>query len=389
MGIPRQAAIQLLVIQGTPFCNLDCRYCYLPNRNDRRRISEETLCQTYARVFESPFLGDNLTVVWHAGEPLVLPISFYERAIATAERMKPAKLAITHSFQTNGTLLTREWAAFLKKIDARTGVSLDGPREMHDSTRRTRSGTGSFDRTMAGIRLLQEIDAPFHVITVLTASSMLAPDQFYDFYRAHHIRNVCFNIEEIEGDNRTSTLNIEEAPALFRAFLHQFLRRIKDDKATDFWVRELAGGHAAIIHAPDAGMPNPQVEPFRILSVDVDGNVSTFSPELLGTASPGFSNFVIGNVYRQSLEEMAEADALKHLWKEISLGVDACRQHCSYFRLCGGGSPANKLFETGTFRSTETMYCRLSRQSVLDVALEDIEAYLHSEGARHAMAATN
>src|SRR5688572_7242683 len=97
---------ELLIIQGTAFCNLDCSYCYLPNRDDRRRMELTTLRLIFERVFESPFIGTTLTVVWHSGEPLVLPIDFYRSAFDLADELQPADLSLSHSFQTNGTLIS-------------------------------------------------------------------------------------------------------------------------------------------------------------------------------------------------------------------------------------------------------------------------------------------
>src|SRR5205807_3564276 len=97
-------SIQLLVIQPTPFCNIDCRYCYLPDRGNKAVVAEATLRNLFSQVFESDWVRDGVTVVWHAGEPLVLPIDFYRQAFRLIDDLKPAGLQVCHSFQTNGTL---------------------------------------------------------------------------------------------------------------------------------------------------------------------------------------------------------------------------------------------------------------------------------------------
>src|SRR5262245_10436504 len=78
--------IELVVIQASPFCNIDCRYCYLPNRSSRKVIDERTLAKIYERLFQSAYLGESLELLWHAGEPLTLPIRFYERALALLQQ---------------------------------------------------------------------------------------------------------------------------------------------------------------------------------------------------------------------------------------------------------------------------------------------------------------
>ena len=144
--------IELLVVQPTPFCNIDCCYCYLPDRNSKAVVARQTLHNLFSQVFASGWVGDNLSVVWHAGEPMVLPIDFYCTAFRMIDRLKPAGVEVAHSFQTNGTLIDEAWCAFFAEERIGVGVSIDGPKQFHDRYRLTRAGRGTFDRTMAGIR---------------------------------------------------------------------------------------------------------------------------------------------------------------------------------------------------------------------------------------------
>src|ERR1700757_1073862 len=107
--------LRLLVLQPTPFCNINCRYCYLPDRASRARMSIETLELVCTRVFESPWLGDKLEVAWHAGEPLTVPLTWYEEGIALMAEHCPPGLALEHRFQTNGLLLDHDWARFFAR----------------------------------------------------------------------------------------------------------------------------------------------------------------------------------------------------------------------------------------------------------------------------------
>jgi uncharacterized protein len=126
--VPR---IELLVIQPTPFCNIDCRYCYLPQRHSKAVVSWETLANLFTQIFASGWIGDCLSVVWHAGEPLVMPLEFYRNAFRLIERLKPAQLAVAHSFQTNGTLIDEPWCEFFADERVSVGVSIDGPKRRH------------------------------------------------------------------------------------------------------------------------------------------------------------------------------------------------------------------------------------------------------------------
>jgi uncharacterized protein len=379
--------IDILVVQPTPFCNLDCAYCYLPHRTDRRRMSTQTLRRTLESVFASGFVGDRLTLAWHAGEPLVLSRRYYEEAFTIAESLRPAGVTLTHSIQTNATTLDGGWAAFLRDHGVQVGVSLDGPQHLHDARRRTRGGGGSFERTMKGVRALQAAGTPFHVICVLSDASLQEPDALFDFFVGHDIRRVGFNIDEQEGANGRSSLDRPGVDRRFRAFLRRMLGRIRRSSPGTLTVREFEGAVAAILGDGVAGRPealhgNPQTVPFRLTAVDVDGNLSTFSPELLDLRHPHYGDFRLGNVHRHALADIATGSPLARLAADIAIGTDNCRAICPYFALCGGGAPANKLYETGTFAATETLYCRLTTKAVVDVVLEEMEAAVASRPLR-------
>jgi len=108
-------------------------YCYLPNRSDKGRMGFDVLEKVFTNVFGSDFLGERLRICWHAGEPTTLPVSYYREAFSIIDRLKPASLKAAHEFQTNAILLDSDWCGLLKeRTDLSMGVSLDGPKHIHD-----------------------------------------------------------------------------------------------------------------------------------------------------------------------------------------------------------------------------------------------------------------
>src|SRR5277367_4615305 len=107
--------IETVVVQPTPFCNINCTYCYLPQRDLKTVMQQSTIATLFAKIFASGWISQGLTVIWHAGEPLVVPVSFYETAFAAIETLRPAGLQLRHSFQTNGMLITPRWCELFKK----------------------------------------------------------------------------------------------------------------------------------------------------------------------------------------------------------------------------------------------------------------------------------
>jgi len=365
-------SIEMLVLQSTPFCNLDCSYCYLPDRASTERMSEATLEQAFAKTFASPFLSPHLTVLWHAGEPLVPGVGYYERAFAILNLLRPKSVTVSHSFQTNATLLTQTWVDFFRMHDVRVGVSVDGPRLLHDRSRKARNGNGSFERVMRGIRVLQDNGYPFHVITVLTRESLRAPRALYDFYVENGITEVAFNIEEIEGDHVSSSLLDCAADAEVHAFYEAFYD-LAETGLAKLQVREFIGAFASIANPESEYYGNPLAEPMRTVSIGVNGEIGSFSPELLGYGSERHGTFTFGNIHQNDFADVLRDPKFVAVNAEIARGIERCRQSCEYFGICRGGSPANKLFENGSFESTETLFCRLSKKAVIDVVLGRVE----------------
>jgi len=372
--------IRTIVLQPTPFCNIRCKYCYLPTRDDTSVMSLDTVKATFERVFASSYAASHITVIWHAGEPLVLPVSYYESAFQAIEQLRPSKVEIRHSFQTNATLVSKEWADLFRRWNVGVGVSIDGPRQMHNANRVTRAGKGTFDRAIRGARLLKEEGIPFHVISVLSREGLDRPEELHAFYLEEGIEDVCFNVEESEGDHVSElmTLSRDSMREKFHNFLHRFWTISRERPGINF-IREIDGLIPRIFRPEEAQVGNDQVEPFAMLNVDCQGNASSFSPELLGYKNDRYSDFIVGNVHLHTLEQMRESPAMLAMTSDIKSGVEACREECGYFSICGGGAPVNKLSENGTFASTQTSFCNLIQITPADLilgAFEQVESSL-------------
>ena len=359
----------MLVLQPTGFCNIDCRYCYLPDRTKHTKMPDDVVSAAADMLVQNNLLRDHLSVVWHAGEPLVLPASYYDNAMAIVRDKIPDTCKITHYVQTNATLITQEWCDVFSRNDVSVGVSMDGPKQLHDLNRVTRSGAGTYDTVMKGIRLLQKNNINFHIISVLTKRALFFPDEFYAFFVENGIEEVCFNVEEIEGANDQSTLSTNGVEKLYRQFMERFLK-LAGAESKIKRLREFAHAYGALFLQNTAEKINDQASPLAIVSVATNGDFSSYSPELLGIVDKRFGDFTLGNVVDNQLCDIIETEKFKSIHTEIAAGVQACQAGCPYFSVCGGGAPANKFFETGQFSSTETLYCKLTVQVVTDIVLK-------------------
>jgi uncharacterized protein len=304
---------------------------------------------------------------------MVLPIAFYRDAFRMIDCLKPADLPLAHSFQTNGTLINEVWCDFFIEEKVNLGVSIDGPKRFHDRNRLTRSGRGTFDKTIAGIRLLRRRDVPFHVISVLSTASLAEPREMFDFYVEEGIERVCFNVEESEGDHLSQTFANDGVADAYYRFLSEFWRLSAAAPGKITFIREIEHALQQVIRPKDAPFSNQLVEPFSITSMDWAGNVSTFSPELLGLKSADYGDFLLGNINRDALVDLPRRANFARMLADIDTGVAMCRERCEYFSVCGGGEPVNKLAENGTFASTETTYCRTTKMRATDLVLDALE----------------
>jgi len=225
---------------------------------------------------------------------------------------------------------------------------------------------------MRGVRVLQDNAYPFHVITVLTRESLRCVREMFDFYVDNGFTQIAFNIEEVEGDHHASSLQQDGIDAQVRTFFREFIELV-DAHGSKLEVREFLGAFAGISNADAARYGNPMAQALRVVSVGVNGELSTFSPELLGNSTPRHGSFVFGNVHDDAIADMLTDTKFQTVQAEIERGLERCRRDCGYFDICLGGSPVNKLFENGSFDSTETLFCRLSKKAVIDVVLERVE----------------
>src|SRR5260370_21154918 len=151
--------------------------------------------------------------------------------------------------------------------------------------------------------------------------------------------------------------------------MRRFCHVARDSGRVKF-LREIDLAIPRLFRPSEAPWRNIQTEPLAMLNVDSHGNVSSFSPELLGLKNEAYGDFLLGNINTQSLDSIHDARQLSALLRDIQARVAACRAECEYFSVCGGGAPVNKLFENGSFASTKTSYCTLTQIVPTDLILE-------------------
>ncbi|MER5492145.1 cyclophane-forming radical SAM peptide maturase AmcB [Streptomyces sp. NPDC002490] len=354
-------APQTVVVQPTTWCNLDCRYCYLPFRKLKRQMPAAVAAALAASVAQLTASGSpTIGLVWHGGEPLAVGPQKFTRLLAPFEDLRRAG-CIRHYVQTNATLITDTWCELLAAHDISVGVSIDGPATMNALRVDLRSKP-AFDRVLRGTQRLRAHGVPFSVISVVTTASITRPEELLEFLAELGCHSAGFNIEEIEGVNAGRQVpTSEQAEEFWRRTLTW--SRSHHDRLE---VRELdrLGEYLHLIRTGQrAEWDERRHDP--IPTVSVTGDVVLLSPELADTAEAAYDDFRAGNILHHPLDEiLGHAHRLRYV-RDFLTGLDRCQAECPFFDFCRGAQAANRYFENGSLQSTETNHCRVSRQALI------------------------
>ena len=180
-------SFHLLAKPTGPICNLDCEYCFFLSKEmlypgDRFRMADELL-EEYIRQLLESHQTPEVNIAWQGGEPTMMGLDFFKRSVELVEKHRKPHQQVAHTIQTNGTLLNERWADFFKENEFLVGLSVDGPKELHDAYRVDKRGLGSFDRVMAGFEHLRAAEVDVNILCTVHAANQDHPLEVYRFFR--------------------------------------------------------------------------------------------------------------------------------------------------------------------------------------------------------------
>ena len=180
-------AFNLMIKPGGSLCNLDCRYCYYLDKSGLYGGREPRMTEDMLEKLIKNYLGScdvpEVTFNWHGGEPLIMGLDFYRKAIEFEKKYAEDKI-VHNTLQTNGTLLTPQWADFFAENNFLIGISIDGPEHIHDRYRSSKAGEPSFSRVMAGLRTLVYGGVEFNTLTAVSKASEGHGLEIYQFLKS-------------------------------------------------------------------------------------------------------------------------------------------------------------------------------------------------------------
>lgn len=358
---------KLLVIQATPFCNISCSYCYLPDRDNSSKMSISNLEVAVANFFDNFQVGEKLTVIWHSGEPLVVGPKYFIDAINIINAIKPESVTVNYEVQTNGILIDETWKQLYLRDDFHFGLSLDGPEHIHDKNRLYRNGAGSFKKAMQGLQCLQKANVSFSVICVLDQNYISNPVVYEEFFLSNGIDEVTFNIPQPEGFNEVCFPTTEAFRQEYSEFINYFVRKRLSGGNT-LKIVQIENMFDRLIR-PKERIRLDEHSALSIVSLNHTGEFSTFSPELAGYSHPLLGSFFVGRLFPYY---SIDRHRIASFQREIDQGLNKCESTCTYYSVCGGGVPSTKMFETESFSSTEHESCIVDVQWLADITSKEI-----------------
>ncbi|WP_406656465.1 anaerobic sulfatase maturase [Methanolobus sp. ZRKC2] len=333
-------------------CNLSCKYCFFLSKEEFYpgsdfRMSDEVL-ETYIRQLVEAHQAPQVTVAWQGGEPTLMGIDFYRRAIRLQEKYRKPGMVFENTMQTNGTLLNDEWCRFFKENDFLIGISIDGPRELHDAYRTNRGGEGTFDRVMHGLHLLQKHGVEYNILTTINRTNADHPLEVYRFLRdeakASWIQFIPI-VERINSDGSTLCQKGDRVtersvrPKQLGKFLTSIFDEWVHNDVSKLFVQTFEAAARSWMKLPSSGMCVFDKNCGTGLALEHNGDIYSCDHFV----EP---DYLLGNIMEKELSSMASSK------RQHSFGMDKrnslpgkCRK-CEVYFACHGGCPKNRFLKT-------------------------------------------
>jgi len=359
-------SFHLLAKPTGAICNLDCKYCFFLSKDmlypgDRFRMSDDLL-ETYIQQLLEAQPSGHVSVAWQGGEPTLMGVDFFRRAIGYVEKYRKTDQNILHTIQTNGTLLNDDWCAFFKQNNFLVGLSVDGPRKMHDAYRVNKGGAGSFDQVMRGFEVLCRHKVDVNILCTIHAANADHPIEVYRFFRDQLQTKYMQFIPIVErttedflplanlgwggrpGSNRPlytqhgglvteRTVGAEQFGRFLISIFDEWLRRDVGevfvqtfDVALGSWLEQ----HNLCIFSPTCG---------NALALEHNGDLYSCDHYVE-------SDYLLGNIQETSMRELADSPKQRAFGQhKLSSLPKYCRE-CEVLFACYGECPRNRFITT-------------------------------------------
>lgn len=346
-------------------CNLDCTYCFYLEKyklypNAKQQFMDDRTLENYIRQHIEAQSGDVVEFAWQGGEPTLAGLDFYEKAIEFQKKYAHHKI-INNNLQTNGLLLNRVWCEFFKKNRWLIGISIDGPSELHDTYRVSRSGKGSHQKVIQAIELLKRYKVEFNLLAVVSNNNVNYPEKVYNYLKSLGTAHIQFiplverevvNAQEDEirliGPNFTRKVQVSpwSVPSLAYG---QFLSRV-----FDLWVRQDIG--KVFIQMFESTLASWCGYPAQMCIFSEKCGHSfalEFNGDLYNCDHYVYPEYKIGNINEVSITSMNNGKQAIQFGDDKKSNIATDCKNCPYLKQCHGGCPKHRFISSSTKSTNE------------------------------------
>lgn len=338
----------ILIKPTGPDCNLDCSYCFylekaeLFKNSPVHRMSPQVQEELIRQVMQQS--GDAVSIAWQGGEPTLMGLEFFERAIELEMKYGHGQ-SVGNGLQTNGVLLNRQWAKFLKKYDWLVGLSLDGPAHIHDNYRFNKAGKGTHKIVEDNAKMLIEEGVAVNAMCCITSYSVNYPEELYNYYKKMGLNFMQFiPVVETDAEDPSKAADFSVSAKDYGTFLC---------KLFDLWLADFKNGEPttsirhfeSVFHAY-VGMDAPECTMMKECGAYVvaEHNGNVYSCDFF--VEPKWK---LGNIKHERIIDMLNSkrqDAFGRAKAQIPLD---CRK-CSWLSKCYGGCTKDRIKDPNDHR---------------------------------------
>ena len=355
MFSPFEEPLYVMLKPAGAMCNLACEYCYYLEKSHMynegpKTLMSDSLLEHFVKQYIESQTTPNVLFLWHGGETMMRPLSFYQKALQLQKKYARGRM-IDNAFQTNGTMLTDEWCRFFKENNWLVGVSIDGPKEVHNAYRQNRLGQPSFDQVMRGINLLNKHGVMWNAMAVVNDLNVKHPQEFYCFFKSIGCRYIQFTpiVERFathEDGRHLATPDQKDCSLAHFSVTPEdwgdFLCTIFDE-----WVRNDVGQY--FIQIFDATLANwVGVDPGLCTMARSCGHagVMEFNGDVYSCDHFVFPEYKLGNIRQNTLLEMMYSERQLEFGRKKQGSLPGQCRKCDYLFACNGGCPKDRFAQT-------------------------------------------
>lgn len=322
----------LLVKPSGPDCNLRCSYCFYLEKDEHfpvgpHRMDEETLNRITRQALEKA--PQTFSFIWQGGEPMLMGVDFFKKAVEL-QRKHAGRTTVTNALQTNGTLVTPEWADFFRINEFLVGLSLDGPQHVHDHFRLAADGKGTWEMVRNNAKLLLDEGVMVNAVSCVTEYSAAHAVESYQFLKETGFKHMQF-IPVVEPDGNGGVADFSVSPLDYGDFLITLF---------DTWLADFKDGQPVTsirffdtLFFTMLGQPAPECGLRKTcgMYLAVEHNGDVFPCDFF--VEPTHQ---LGNVHVHPLNALLNSKQ-QRLFGGAKANLTAKCRKCRWLKLCGGG----------------------------------------------------